>query len=257
MKITRAILILFFSFFLAGCKKGKELKTSSGFKYVLYTESKGAKAKIGNYITMEMAYRNSNDSILFDSKRNGAPIRFRLEKIPFRGSFEEGLTYLAIGDSATFYVPADSLYNFLYKSHGAKMILQNETNFTPGSFLKFDIKLLNIQGDMEAEQEMLIELSNNRKKEKTDLAEFIKRKHLLVAPDSAGYYLIVREKGNGASIDSGKVVEIEYEGRFLNDSLFDGTKGADHPYRFISGAGHVILGWELALKKLHAGDKIT
>ena len=83
------------------------------------------------------------------------------------------------------------------------------------------------------------------------------RQHLLVTPDSAGYYLIVREKGSGASIDSGKVVDIEYEGRFLNDSLFDGTKGADHPYRFISGAGHVILGWELALKKLHAGDKIT
>src|SRR5450432_508135 len=115
MKTIFTITIVFIMIVIFSCKRGKEMKTDSGFKYILYTESNGPKARIGNYITMTMVYKNNNDSVLFDSRSNGKPIRFRLEKIPFKGSFEDGLTYLSTNDSATFYVPADSLYNFLYK----------------------------------------------------------------------------------------------------------------------------------------------
>src|SRR4051812_21927519 len=96
------------------CKKGKEFKTESGFKYVLYTESKGTKPKIGDYVTLIMTYKNENDSVLFDYKKNGGPVRFQLERIPFKGSFEDGLQYISENDSATFYVPADSLYALYY-----------------------------------------------------------------------------------------------------------------------------------------------
>ena len=256
----RRILVIFFLLFVIvffSCRKGKELKTDSGFKYILYTETKGVKAKIGDYITMTMVYRNSKDSILYDSRTNGNPIRFRLEKIPFMGSFEDGLTYLAENDSATFYVPADSLYNYLYKSRGAEMILQQQTGFIPGSFLKFDIKLNKIQNDAQAEEEMQMQMSANERKEGIDLANYIDRKKITDSPDAEGYYLMIHENGNGQAIDSGKVVTVEYEGRFMNDSVFDGTKMAGHPYKFISGAHHVVKGWEMVMKKLHAGDKIT
>ena len=239
------------------CKKGKEFKTNAGFKYILYTDSKSPKAKIGDYITMKMVYRNNDDSILFDSRINGSPIRFRLEKIPFTGSFEEGLTYLAANDSATFFVPADSLLKYLYKSNRADIAMQKEARFTSGSFLKFEIKLLKIQSETEAEEDMLIELSKKDKQERIDLLHYIEKRRITISPDTSGYYLLMVEKGTGHTVDSGKVVTVEYEGRFLNDSVFDGTKNAGHPYKFISGAHHVISGWEMVLKKLHAGDKFT
>src|SRR5205085_909403 len=208
-------------------------------------------------ITMSMVYRNDKDSILFDSRKNGKPIRFRLEKIPFKGSFEDGLTYLSEKDSATFYVPADSLYNYLYKSRGKEHVSQNETGFIAGSLLKFDIKVEKIQNDVQAEEEMQMHLSSLEKKERADLAGYITRKKITVPRDSAGYYLIMHESGKGESIDSGKIVMVEYEGRFLNDSVFDGTNKAGHPYKFISGANHVNPGWEMVMKKMHAGDKFT
>jgi FKBP-type peptidyl-prolyl cis-trans isomerase len=245
-------LLIFFS-----CKKGKEYKTESGFKYILYNESKGPKAKVGDYLTIIMTYRNSVDSVLYDSRTNGNPLRFRLEKIPFHGSFEEGLTYMAIQDSATFFVPADSLYNYLYKSRGAEKIPQDKTAFIPGSLLKFDIKLLNIQTDAQAEEEIIMQMSELEKKERVDLAHYIDKNKINIQPDSSGYYLIIKSKGSGEPIDSGKMVIVEYEGRFLDNKVFDGTKKAGQPYRFISGAEHVIKGWELGMKNLKVGDKFT
>ena len=255
-KILTAFLLLILISTLS-CKKGKELKTDAGFKYLLYTDSKGPKVKIGNYVTLIMVYRNSNDSILFDSRLNGTPIRFRLERIPFKGSFEDGLTYLAANDSATFFVPADSLYFYLNKSHEADFNKRKEAGFAKGSLLKFEIKLLKIQSEVEAEEEILLGLSKKEKQERIDLFQYISRKKINVSPDESGYYLWMVEKGTGSAIDSGNIVTVDYEGRFLNDSVFDGTKNAKHPYKFISGAHHVIIGWEIAFKKMHAGDKFT
>lgn len=255
-KIFSGIFILMIVFLFA-CTKGREMKTDSGFKYILYTESVGAKAEVGNYITMIMVYRNSKDSILFDSRENGQPIRFRLEKIPFRGSYEEGLTYLSEGDSATIFVPADSLFNYLYKSRGEENVTQEKTGLIQGSLLKFDLKVLKIQTEIEAEEEMQIEFSRMEKQERIDLNEYIHTNSITVKPDTSGYYLTFIEKGKGPSIDSGNVVTIDYEARLLNDSVYDGTKLTGNSYIFISGAEHVIAGWEMAFKKCNEGDKIN
>jgi FKBP-type peptidyl-prolyl cis-trans isomerase FkpA len=248
-------MFLLFAFY--SCSKGKKMKTANGFDYILYTESHGAKAKVGDYITLNMVYRNDKDSVLFDSRINKTPIRFRLEKIPFKGSFEDGITNLSINDSATFFVPSDSMYNYMIKSRGVDMPPQAQTGFLPKTFLRFDIKLLNIQNDVQAEEEMMMDLSNKEKSDKKALDEYIRRKNISAAQDPSGYYLIMIENGKGAAIDSGKVVTIDYEGRFLNDSVFDGTKIAGHPYKFVSGANHVIPAWEMAMKKMHVGDKFT
>ena len=249
-------ILTFLFLILFACKKGKELKTESGFKYILYTESKGPKAEIGNYLTIKLIYKNNIDSVLFNSDSSGGPIRFLLEKIPFKGSYEDGLTNLSAGDSATFFIPADSLYKYLYRSHGAADVPQEKTAFAKGTFFKFELKLLKVQTASEAEEEMVLNMSSREKGEKADLAAYVKRKGITVPADSSGYILVITKKGNGPAIDSGKVVTLEYEGRFLNDTAFDGTNIAGRPYRFISGAHQVIKGWELAMKKLHQGDRI-
>jgi FKBP-type peptidyl-prolyl cis-trans isomerase len=242
---------------LFSCSKGTKMKTDPGFEYILYTESKGPRIQAGDYVTIEMVYKNDKDSILFDSRQNGKPMRFKLETIPFHGSYEEGLTYLAANDSARFFVPADSLYRYLFRSRTGEAISQEKTGLTPGKFLTFDIKVIKVQTEVEAEEEMQLMISQKLKQEKIDMAGYIQRKNIQAEPDSSGYYLFIRSKGKGPAIDSGKVVIVEYEGRFLNDSVFDGTQKAGKQYRFISGAKQVIPGWERVMKFLHGGDKIT
>src|SRR5437016_5609074 len=91
------------------CKRINQKRTESGMKYILYKENSGPKAKAGDFVTVEIIYKTENDSVLFDSRQNRMPMRFQLEKPPFPGSMEEGITYMAAGDSATFFVSADSM----------------------------------------------------------------------------------------------------------------------------------------------------
>ena len=236
------------------CRKGKEMKTDSGFNYTLYTESKGPKPKLGDYVTILLSYRNENDSVFFDWKKSGVPIRFQLERIPFIGSFEDGLISLSENDSATFFVPADSLYNEYFKNGGTP---QSSTAFKQGTLFKFDLRLLKVQTSAQAEEDMLLKQIDEEKGEREAINSYISNNKISFLPDSLGYYLFFIEKGKGAKVDSGKVITINYEGRFLNDSVFDGTKKSGKPYQFISGAHRVIEGWELALKNLNEGDRIT
>jgi len=238
-------------------KSGNEKKTESGFKYILYTKSEGAKIKVGDYVTLEMVYKNDKDSILFDSRQSAVPLRFQLDKIPFKGSFEDGLLNLAKNDSATFFVPADSLYTYLFKGKPGLVVPQEQTVFTPGSLVKFDIKVVNIQSAQEAEEEIQLKLSEQERKELAELNKYIYDNKIDIKPDAEGYYLIMKEKGKGEAIDSGKVVTVEYEGRFTDGKVFDGTKAAGRPYTFVSGTHRVIKGWEIAMKNLHGGDKFT
>lgn len=257
MKKIVLLLLIIVATISCSRKSGEEKKTESGFKYIIYTKSEGPKIKVGDYVTLEMVYKNDKDSILFDSRNSSMPLRFQLDKIPFKGSFEDGLLNLAKNDSATFFVPADSLYSYLFKGKSNLVVPQEQTGFTQGSLVKFDIKVINIQEPREAEEEMMLKLSEAEKKEIAELNKYLYDHKIEVKPDPEGYYLIMKERGKGESIDSGKIVTLEYEGRFTDGKIFDGTKMSNRPYTFVSGAHHVIKGWELAMKSLKAGDKFT
>lgn len=257
MKKLSVVLLIIATIAACNLKKGEEKKTESGFKYIIYTKSEGPKIQLGDYVTLIMVYKNEKDSVLFDSRNSSLPLRFQLDKIPFKGSFEDGLLNLAKNDSATFYVPADSLYAYLFTGKSGMVIPQSETGFTSGTLVKFDIKVLNIQSPQEAEEEIIMKLSEDEKKERADLNKYLYDNNIKISPDPDGYYLIVHEQGKGETVDSGKIVSLEYEGRFTDGKVFDGTKMAGRPYTFVSGAHHVIKGWELAMRDLNAGTKFT
>jgi FKBP-type peptidyl-prolyl cis-trans isomerase FkpA len=248
-------LIALLSFVFYACqKKGHDLKTASGFRYILYTESKGPRPQVGDYVTVQMSYRNAKDSVMFDWKKNGQPIRFQLERIPFKGSFEEGITNISEGDSATFFVPADSLYNIYFANSGKP---QKSTAFIPGTDMKFEIRLVKVQTPAQAEGEMLLTQVQDEKKENEEILSYVSKKNISASPDTSGYYLIVNQRGTGEIIDSGKVVTVLYTGKFLNDSIFDQTTPGK-PYQYIQGSHRgAIRAWEYALKGLPEGSKIT
>src|SRR4051812_31576487 len=97
---------------LASCNKtGKMETTPNGLKYVFYKrDEKGRKAKPGEIITMNFAFKTSKDSVLRSTFKEQGPIQVPLQPSAFKGSLEEGLAMVSPGDSVTFYVKADSLF---------------------------------------------------------------------------------------------------------------------------------------------------
>lgn len=242
------------AFFTACTNSGTEKKTASGFTYRVYRNIDGPKPKVGDYVTIHLVNRTADDSVLYDSRKAGQPMRFRLERIPFEGSFEEGLTYLSPGDSATFYVPADSLYNYLYKSKGLT-VPQEKTSFKQGTRIRFDISLLRIEDYVTAEQEMLMRASRMEKAEQAALDHFVRIQGLDSVLQDGKYWLKMIEQGKGAFLDSGKVLVVEYTGSKLDGTVVDDNRKSGRPYRFLPGAQQVVPGWELAFKGKRIGDR--
>ena len=89
--------------------------TENGLYYQFFKQDENAvKPQEGDIVRLVMSYKNSVDSVLFDS-RVGNPsgtnyIEFPLQKSTFKGSFEEALAMMGLGDSASFIISADSVY---------------------------------------------------------------------------------------------------------------------------------------------------
>ncbi len=240
---------------LFGCKSKNEKFTGSGMKYVVYKENSGPNAKLGDFVTLQIVYKTENDSVLFDSRQNKLPMRFQLEKPPFAGSMEEGITYMATGDSVTFYVSADSMVRNVFSKHAGADYVRADF-LKPGSFLKFDCKLLRIQNELDVTQEMYHELDRLAALEKADIEKYILYHQVHQLPDSNGIYIIKNREGKGAAIDSGKTVAVKYTGKFLNGDVFYSGEKSQKPYWFVFGREEVIKGWDVAFKKLKQGDQV-
>ena len=247
-------------FFLSSCtskKEAVELKTTNGFKYILFTDSNSTVSpKIGNYVTVHMTVLNAKDSVFYDSHKKGMPFRFQMNSIPFKGSYEDGLTNITEGDSAEFYVPADSLYTHFYAGHSLDSFPQSKTAFIPGSFMRFRIKLMKVQTANKAELEQQLVLSERERSQDTLIKTFAIRNHL-GEPDTAGYYLIYKSHGKGAQIRKGMRVKMDFVGATIDGHVFQNTVTQKQPYEFIFGKNQVIPGFELTFPKFRQGDHIS
>lgn len=72
-----------------------------------------------------------------------------------------------------------------------------------------------------------------------------------------GIRYIIKEEGTGIRAFKGNQIEVEYEGRLLNDVVFDsGILGADYPVLLNLSSG-IIYGWYYMCQEMDEGDKFT
>ncbi len=171
-------------------------KTASGLYYKIYKVSKDTvKAKIGDYISINMRYTTDKDSLLFDSKvqMKGTPVRFQLPGSDFKGDIYEGIRMMSAGDSAVFLVNADSLFRKTFRQPKLPKFIDST------SVIKFYISLLSSDT-----KEML------EKKETEALQKYLADNKITAQPKPSGLYFIETTPGTGAKIDSGDMVKFQF-----------------------------------------------
>ena len=257
MKITADKLLLLMGLYLAsaaGCKEGREIKTPSGMKVVVFRDGKGKKPVAGDWVSVNMVYRTEDDSVLFDSRPYGKPLRFSLPKPKFPGSFEEGLMQLSEGDSAAFYISADSMLLHMSRKDSTGQTYKSKK---PGSVLRFDVSLVRVQPYHEAEMEIAENESSMEKAERRTLEAWLIEKNITASRDSMGFYLIPQKQGKGRQVENGMKIGVLFTGRFINGAAFDTNIDTRKPYEFTVGNNEVIRGWDLAFLRMREGDKAT
>ena len=207
-----------------GLKENKQYVTESGLKYTIYEHnSKAIKVDSGDVISVHYVGM-LDDSTIFDSSYDRKqPLQFEVGVGRVIKGWDQGLTYLNMGDSALFIIPADIAY-------GERSMGKIPANST----LHFIVKVVDVKKPIKPWK--------------------VNEKKRVFLDDSLSYIIV--EKGDGEIAKTGDRVKVQYSGYFINWKKFDSSYDNDaKPFEVILGRHHVIDGWDKGIVGMNVGEK--
>lgn len=247
---------------LLACNKGGDQTTDTGLQYNINKDEEGPTGQIGDMISIRMKVYNAKDSLLEDGFTYPTPIEFVMQKATFKGGIEEGLLLLSKGDSATFKVPVDSMFN---EAKGR----QRPPFLEKGSLMKFIIKVVDIVPNKEfkkkridaakAQLQKVLQMPTVVKQGLVDdkiLQDYFKKNNITPQKTAEGLYYTVETVGTGKQVMAGDSATLHYVGTsLLTGKEFDSSKKHGKPFTFNVGLGEVIPGWDLGIALFKVGTK--
>jgi len=256
-----------FSMFIA-CKNlggGFDTDQATGIQYHFFNhDDKGAKPSIGDYAEVIAMLKNANDSTIYDSHHKQrkedttVTVKLHLEK-SFNGCLAEGITMMAIGDSAIFKISADSFYLKTFHSKQLPAFVK------AGSMVTFNIKLVSFETPKQMSDEInktMTERAEMMAKRKADepvqIEKYLTDNKIKVKPESDGIYILERKKGKGKQIKTGDSVEVKYTGTLLDGTVVETSDhGAERTtFTLIYGKDFFIKGFDDIISNLEDGGSV-
>jgi len=255
MNRTSCLLLCTFLLFIISCKKEEKYpgytETESGLYFKLLSIGENTlKARTGDYFQVSLDCKTLKDSIFFDMYSAG-PLFIPYNKPVFDGSFEEGCANMNEGDSASFIVSADSVFQRFFQ-------LPLPYFLKKGDKIKVNLRIDRILSPVQYQQ--IVELSHQKLEdrdmdEQLKLEGYIKMNHPGISPFEPGMYYIPLREGTGPSSASGNVVVVKYQGTFLDGKVFDNAYLRE-PLEFLLGEQQqVISGLEKGIHLMKEGGK--
>lgn len=215
------------------------------FKLLKFGE-KNEKAKVNDYITVDIAYTTLTDSTFFKGRR-----KLRVEAPEVYGQINQCFMMLAEGEEASFIIPADDFFSKTLQTTKPEFLMNQDK-------MKVQVEILELQTsyDYLKEKEAFLNwIDDFGDYEKVLLKQFIQEKEIDVNPYPSGVYHIKLAEGNGLSVEVGDTVTVHFEGKFLNGKFFDSTKRRNQPFQFVYGRKwQVIDGLEEAIGHMTEGE---
>lgn len=257
-----------FSVFTA-CKNSSggdfETDATTGIAYHFFNhDDKGAKPSMGDYAKVYLTLKNANDSLVFDSRhkkrKEDSTFTVNIHMVKsFNGCLPEGIAMMAVGDSASFKINADSFYLKSFHSHEVPSFIK------PGSMLTFNVKLESFEtpqqmsDDMDAkikEREQMLE--KRKADEQTSIAKYIADNNITAKPESDGIYILERTKGKGKKVKEGDSVDVKYTATLLDGTI---VETSDHgperaTFTLVYGKDHFIKGFDDIITNLENGGSV-
>ncbi|MCW3465605.1 FKBP-type peptidyl-prolyl cis-trans isomerase [Chitinophaga nivalis] len=241
MKRKNQLLVAALGLLIASCGTGVK-KTPGGIEYIVHKSGSGAQLKLGDTALMNVTQR-INDSLLGESRKIvGGPIPIVISKPTSKFDLMEGFALLHEGDSATFFIPWDSLPAQERPPFGKK-----------GDKIKITFA---VEGTFSA--------STQKGKDEKEIKSYLEKNKIKATPNAEGVYIAVNQEGTGATPNPGDTVYVHYTGKLTSGKVFDSSQDSTmrpgmplEPIKFPIGRGFVIKGWDAGLSGLKKGSKAT
>ncbi len=206
--------------------KGKDtVSLSSGLKYIVVSKGKGIRVDSGMNVKVHYTGYFEDGKIFDSSVERGEAITLPIGKGKVIKGWDEGITYLCVGDKARLLIPY--YLAFGEKAQGAIPAKSN---------LVFDVEIIKAEKPITPEPFKVIG---------KDTITTISGLKYVIVKDSAGVQAAV-----------GKTVKVHYTGYFTNGSIFDSSFERGEPISFVLGHGQVIPGWDEGIALMKTGEKV-
>ena len=218
-------------------------KTQSGLYYKFHSRNVSApQPKLTDFLKVNMTCY-LNDSLYYE-------VYTQLQDPIFKGDLQEAYAMMHLGDSASFYVKADSVATLYYEQD------PNVVGLKPDDYFRYEVKLI----DVKSEEEFManVEKMKDAMKEASQkaLADYIAANNINVTPEPSGVYIIPLEKGKGRCPVKGEKVELDFSATLLDGQSVGSTFGGPDKFSFVLGEGYTIQGWEEIVPKMHLGERV-
>ncbi len=259
------------------CLACSKNETPNGFNYTVVKKGDGNVVKAGEFLVLNMLFKDATDSIWTDSRKSEIPVIFMIQDTAMMKQevgVEEVLRELSKGDSVTFKVKASMLFTKTFRQPVPANI-DSLSEFTFNIGIK-DIytreQVTKLQEEIAAKQneklkqEQAVQLG----KDLLTIDSYLKEKRIIASQTSSGLRYVISKKGKGENAVAGKNVKVDYAGFLLNGKCFDTSNAAlakinnifqvGRPYEPLSlavGQGQVIAGWDEAITLMNKGMKMT
>lgn len=229
-----------------GKHKGFKKDKASGIYYKFHTDihEDAAMPKTGDYVGFLFSMR-TKDSILIPM----IPNEMLMDSIG-KNDLYAALRMMHVEDSATFIFNGKEFFDLMME--GQEYPFGNEP-------LYMDVMLYGHMPKAEFEKakaQYEAEMSQRKEAEIDSTLAYVKKNNMGKATKE-GIYIKTTKKGNGPLVEEGQDVTVHYVGRLMDGTEFDSSIGRDEPFTFTMGEHKVIPGWEIAVSKMHVGEKAT
>ena len=239
--------------------------TDSGLHYRFDKQnSAGQQVQEGDVLVGEMTFK-LDTTTLFTNVGKADRIMQAVPNTP--GNLHEGLLMMHVGDQATFAIEADTLAKYLQPE-------QMPPTYQRGTGMKFyyEINLQDIVTKEELDEEreaFMAEAQQRQENEPQMIADYVRDNGIAAKPNADGLYVIVKKRGNGPKVATGKEVAVNYTGRLLDGTMFDSSVESDakegdihnpqrtyEPLTYTQGRGQLIPGWEQGVEGQPEGSQL-
>lgn len=207
-------------------KQIKYKKTPSGLEYAIITGGKGKKVQSGYQVSINYTTRLKPDSIFDSNSGLKHPFSFILGQGEVLKGWDEGISLLNVGDSASFRIPPQLAY-------GEKKVGKIPANST----IFLEVKVLKAN-------QAFYDLT---KKDTTTIVKGLKK--------------IKIQEGTGKSAVNFENVTIGYTGYYINEKkqrkIFESSSINDLPATFQLGTGRFLKGLDIGISGMKTGEKST
>lgn len=225
-------------------------KTSEGMLYRFHRQNpNAAKPKLTDFMKLEMKCY-LNDTLYYDWQEQTDDMYAQLVEPKFRGDLMSAYAMLHVGDSASFYIKADSIASLYYDQDPKALGLAADDYF------RYEMKLLEIKTKEEFQDGLLRVVEKMKADARASLSNYVEKENIAVEPSETGVYVVNLEKGKGRCPEKGEKVELDFEAHLTDGTLVGSTYNSGEPFSFVLGDNYVIAGWEEVVSQMHLGDKV-